>query len=252
MAGVLPELEALGELLEAREEWQQDASGVRSRMLVILGAVADRYEAQGKSRTRSIILNWDCSCHCVLRACLRRCSSICLQEFLTCCRALQAALLFKTPGDLCDSSASCTSLCIVFYCLAGHKASACALLEAAISQYEETIGLRSSAVTSAFRRAEQLLASLPDEERQKAGLHLSQQNHHRPESLQAVLPADLHVACAGCITFMYSSEGFKVCLLKGLLITCTAKAYQANMLLPRRHNKVHSLTVADMNSNLRR
>ena len=52
---------------------------------------------------------------------------------------------------------------------AGHRASACALLEAAMSQYEEAIGLKSSAVTSAFRRAEQLLATLPDEERQKVG-----------------------------------------------------------------------------------
>lgn len=46
-AGVLPELDALGALLEANEEWQQDAAGVRSRMLVILGSVADRYEAKG-------------------------------------------------------------------------------------------------------------------------------------------------------------------------------------------------------------
>ena len=46
-AGVLPELDALGALLEANEEWQQDAAGVRSRMLAILGSVADRYEATG-------------------------------------------------------------------------------------------------------------------------------------------------------------------------------------------------------------
>ena len=44
---MLPELNALGELLEANEEWQQDAAGVRSRMLVILGSVADRYESKG-------------------------------------------------------------------------------------------------------------------------------------------------------------------------------------------------------------
>ena len=52
----------------------------------------------------------------------------------------------------------------------GQKASACALLEAAIRQYEEAIGLKSSAVKTAFRRAEQLLASLPDNERQKVCL----------------------------------------------------------------------------------
>jgi hypothetical protein len=52
----------------------------------------------------------------------------------------------------------------------GQKASACALLEAAIRQYEEAVGLKSSAVRSAFRRAEQLLASLPDDERQKVCL----------------------------------------------------------------------------------
>ena len=54
--------------------------------------------------------------------------------------------------------------------LSGQKASACALLEAAIRQYEEAIGLKSSVVRSAFRRAEQLLASLPDAERQKVCL----------------------------------------------------------------------------------
>ena len=48
-AGVLPELDALGGLLEANDEWQQDASGVRSRMLLILGVVAERYESQGNS-----------------------------------------------------------------------------------------------------------------------------------------------------------------------------------------------------------
>lgn len=48
-AGVLPELAVLGELLEANEEWQQDAKAVRRRMLAILGAVADRYEACGET-----------------------------------------------------------------------------------------------------------------------------------------------------------------------------------------------------------
>jgi len=65
------------------------------------------------------------------------------------------------------------------HCDAGQKASACALLEAAMSQYEEAIGLKSSAVTSAFRRAEQLLASLPDEERQKVGLLRVRQFHQQ-------------------------------------------------------------------------
>ena len=55
---MLPELDALGALLEANEEWQQDASGVRSRMLVILGAVADRYEAQGDSHAWEMSGPW--------------------------------------------------------------------------------------------------------------------------------------------------------------------------------------------------
>ena len=38
-----------------------------------------------------------------------------------------------------------------------------------MSQYEEVISLKSSAVKSAFRRAEQLLASLPDDERETVG-----------------------------------------------------------------------------------
>jgi len=58
LAGVLPELAALGELLEANEEWQQDASGVRSRMLGILGAVADRYEAKGDFPSFTSASSW--------------------------------------------------------------------------------------------------------------------------------------------------------------------------------------------------
>lgn len=46
-AGVLPELDALGALLEANEEWQEDASAVRARMLGILLEVADRYVSLG-------------------------------------------------------------------------------------------------------------------------------------------------------------------------------------------------------------
>lgn len=53
--GVLPELDALGELLEANEEWRQDAAGVRSRMLTVLGAVADRYEARGRAFAASAL-----------------------------------------------------------------------------------------------------------------------------------------------------------------------------------------------------
>ena len=54
-------------------------------------------------------------------------------------------------------------------CHAGERASACALLEAAISHYEEAAGLKSAAVKSALRRAEQLLATLPEDDRQKVG-----------------------------------------------------------------------------------
>ena len=50
-SGVLPELDALGGLLEAHEQWWRDAAGVRARMLTILGAVADRYLALGAHDT---------------------------------------------------------------------------------------------------------------------------------------------------------------------------------------------------------
>ena len=40
---MLPELDALGGLFEANEEWREDASAVRARMLGILSEVADRY-----------------------------------------------------------------------------------------------------------------------------------------------------------------------------------------------------------------
>lgn len=45
--GVLPELDALASLLGANEEWEQDASAVRARMLNILLDIADRYQAFG-------------------------------------------------------------------------------------------------------------------------------------------------------------------------------------------------------------
>ena len=88
----------------------------------------------------------------------------------------------------------------------GQKASACALLEAAIRQYEEAIGLKSSAVKGAFRRAEQLLASLPDDERQKVCLlcsHDAKPNAYRiPESSVSV--TELSSACQ---QFMCSNAG---------------------------------------------
>ncbi len=45
---MLPELDALGALFEANEEWQQDAAAVRARMLGILSEVADRYVSLGE------------------------------------------------------------------------------------------------------------------------------------------------------------------------------------------------------------
>ena len=54
LPGVLPELNALGALLEANPQWLRDAAGVRARMLAILGEVAERYVstgAQGPSLT---------------------------------------------------------------------------------------------------------------------------------------------------------------------------------------------------------
>ena len=45
--GVLPELDALGALLEANQQWLRDAAGVRARMLAVLGEVAERYVSTG-------------------------------------------------------------------------------------------------------------------------------------------------------------------------------------------------------------
>lgn len=46
-AGLLPELQALGQLLERQREWQADARGVRSLQLTLLSVVAERYVQQG-------------------------------------------------------------------------------------------------------------------------------------------------------------------------------------------------------------
>ena len=52
-SGVLPELDALGGLLEAHERWRRDAAGVRARTLAIAGAVADRYLQLGARHNRA-------------------------------------------------------------------------------------------------------------------------------------------------------------------------------------------------------
>lgn len=51
--------------------------------------------------------------------------------------------------------------------LTGKAASACALLEAAMREYEEVVGLRHPAVLTAVRRVEKLLESMPASEREK-------------------------------------------------------------------------------------
>lgn len=63
--GVLPELDALASLLGANEEWEQDASAVRARMLNILLDIADRYQAFGAqpiTQIPSVKLNSLISC----------------------------------------------------------------------------------------------------------------------------------------------------------------------------------------------
>ena len=43
VAGLLPELDALGGVLEGPDEWREDAAAVRARLLRILSLVAGRY-----------------------------------------------------------------------------------------------------------------------------------------------------------------------------------------------------------------
>ena len=45
--GLLVELEALGNVLEANAEWHADAPAIRARMLRILSLVASRYLSSG-------------------------------------------------------------------------------------------------------------------------------------------------------------------------------------------------------------
>ena len=49
-AGLLVELDALGSVLEAQEEWQADAVVIRARMLRILSLIASRYLSSGERR----------------------------------------------------------------------------------------------------------------------------------------------------------------------------------------------------------
>ena len=52
-AGLLPELEALGGVLEAVPDWKGDASAIRARMLRILSLVAARYNTCGEALHQS-------------------------------------------------------------------------------------------------------------------------------------------------------------------------------------------------------
>lgn len=54
-----------------------------------------------------------------------------------------------------------------FFLRSGESASACALLEAAMREYEEVVGLKHPSVKACFRCAEQLLSNLPEDQREK-------------------------------------------------------------------------------------
>ncbi len=57
--GLLVELDALGNVLEASTEWQQDAVAIRARMLRILSLVASRYLSAGRT-CQSFFLSYVC------------------------------------------------------------------------------------------------------------------------------------------------------------------------------------------------
>ncbi len=54
--GLLVELDALGSVLEASTEWQQDAVVIRARMLRILSLVASRYLSAGETSETFLFL----------------------------------------------------------------------------------------------------------------------------------------------------------------------------------------------------
>ncbi|KAK9812198.1 hypothetical protein WJX73_003598 [Symbiochloris irregularis] len=110
--GVLPELEALRELLIRRPEWKADAEGVAVVQMGLFASVAERYSRKGE------------------------------------------------------------------------LASAVVLLEAAVRRYEKILPDRSSALTGASRRAEQLLDALSPEQRQKVT-----EARRRADVLQPVISA---------------------------------------------------------------
>ena len=94
-AGLLVELEALGNVLEANEEWQSDAAAIRARMLRILSLVASRFLSSGvqraycRSEVSSMCLNAPGS-----NRHLACCSSMSSSPVVVLCKAgLQWALL---------------------------------------------------------------------------------------------------------------------------------------------------------------
>jgi hypothetical protein len=64
--GVLPELNALGALLEGSVAWARDGAGVRGRMLAILADVAERYASTGARKRRPKRNLKPPSCHSLL------------------------------------------------------------------------------------------------------------------------------------------------------------------------------------------
>jgi hypothetical protein len=113
--------------------------------------------------------------------------------------------------------------------LLGERASACALLEAAIRRYEETIGLKSSPIRSAFRRAEQLLASLTEDERQLVRLLCSH---------DAMLPTGLQRASFPLHNFLV--HGRNVC---GARLGCFPRPSSCKNACPSNVRDLHHLVI---------
>ena len=127
-AGMLPEFDALATLLEADMDWQPDAAAIRLRMLSILGSIAELYVRAGGEHF--------------------------FPKFFCCPAARSAGHLDRYIAHR-------------LACLVGDTASAVVLLEAAVKEYEDVLGMRQSDIVAATRRANSLFETLSDDDKTK-------------------------------------------------------------------------------------
>ena len=185
LTALLPELAALGDVLARQPQWADDLRAVRARQLRILqvhialprwnpyGVPVRRCECRA-TKSPGIGLHWQPECPCLCVASFMTCDHNCCCDLLSTAHD-RARRRHTTAGTrLCKPQQHSPvvvwrtlQLVAARYYSAGNTASAVVLLEAAVREFEDVLGLRHPGIVALSRRAEQLFEALPPEAREK-------------------------------------------------------------------------------------